>query len=133
MQQNTDSSNVNNKADIIIIGCGPAGLSFAYHFLENNKNGNFKITLFEEQDDVGGLSRTFYDNGNGTDTGGHRFFTKDKTVKDFWEKLLKHQSYPAIDDKILKRHCSFEPDGADPETTDRVMLKRKRFSKIYFY
>ena len=42
--------------DIIIIGAGPAGLATAYQLLKQNKK--LKVTILEESDSVGGISKT---------------------------------------------------------------------------
>ena len=36
------------------------------------------------------------------------------------------------DDKVLGRESTISPGGPDPEKTDRVMLRRKRISRILF-
>jgi len=69
---------------------------------------------------VGGISKTVRFQGNRLDLGGHRFFTKSDRVLDWWLNLLP-----------LERSTE-TPDGPDPETTDDVMLIRRRLSRIYF-
>ncbi len=59
------------KKKIIIIGAGPAGLTAAYELLKTNK---YNITILEESELIGGISRTVNHNGNRMDIGGHRFF-----------------------------------------------------------
>lgn len=72
---------MNKKKNIIIIGCGPAGLIAAYE-LSNNKN--FNITLVEKYNKVGGLARTEKLGENLYDIGPHRFYTKnDEIIKLF--------------------------------------------------
>lgn len=114
----------------IIIGAGPAGLSAAYNLLKENED--IKPIILEELDCVGGISRTVFYNGNGTDIGPHRLFTKNDNVLEMWEELLPLQGKAPIDDKILKRKITTSPNGPDPDETDRVMLKRKRLSRIYY-
>lgn len=114
----------------IIIGAGPAGLSAAYNFL--TKTEDVLPIIFEELDCVGGISRTVHHNGNGIDLGGHRLFSKNQEILDFWEKILPLQGKPPIDDKILGRKITVSENGPDPDETDRVMLKRKRVSRIYY-
>lgn len=41
--------------------------------------------------------------GNRMDIGGHRFFSKDKQVMDWWEKMMPLQGADAYDDKVLHR------------------------------
>ena len=114
----------------IIIGAGPAGLSAAYNFL--TKTEDILPVVLEELDCVGGISRTVHYNGNGIDLGGHRLFSKNQEILDFWEEILPLQGKPPIDDKILGRKITVSENGPDPDETDRVMLKRKRVSRIYY-
>jgi protoporphyrinogen oxidase len=118
------------KKQVIIIGAGPAGLTAAYDLLR--KSGEYKVTILEETQAVGGISRTVCHNGNRMDIGGHRFFSKDPEVNDWWEHLMPHQGQPAYDDKVLDRPVPLTEGGPDPETEDRVMLTRNRVSRIYY-
>lgn len=122
--------NKNRDKIAVIIGAGPAGLSAAYYFLKNTED--VKPIIFEELDCVGGISRTVHHNGNGIDLGGHRLFSKHQQILDFWEEILPLQGKPPIDDKILKREITVSPNGPDPDETDKVMLKRRRVSRIFY-
>ena len=113
----------------VIIGAGPAGLTAAYKLLES---GEFNVTVLESTDRIGGISQTVKYNGNRMDIGGHRFFSKDKQVVDFWLSLLPVQGSPSVDDRAFERKKDFAPDGPDPEKTDSVMLIRDRISRIYY-
>ena len=66
----------------VIIGGGPAGLTAGYELLKNSKD--YEVVILEQSDTLGGISRTVKYNGNRMDIGGHRFFSKDKQVTDFW-------------------------------------------------
>ena len=116
--------------NVVIIGAGPAGLSCAYEILKNNKN--IKVTIFEEEEMVGGISKTVNYKGNRIDIGGHRFFTKNEEVKKLWLELLPLQNKPAYDDKILNIEKKFPKKGKNPEKDDSVMLIRNRVSRIYY-
>lgn len=118
-----------NEKKVIIIGAGVAGLSAAYHLLTIS---NIKPIIIEKDSVVGGLAKTVFQDGNGTDIGGHRFFSKNDTVLKLWKNLLETAGYPAIDDIFLNRDFQIEKDGANPETSDKVFLKRKRFSRIFY-
>ena len=116
---------------VVIIGAGPAGLSCAYRILQRG-GGKYKVTILEATGEIGGISRTVRYNGNRMDIGGHRFFTKDKEVKDWWEELLPLQGAPAKDDRIRGRLEHMVPNGPDPEKEDEVMLVRQRLSRIFY-
>lgn len=117
--------------NIVIIGAGPAGLTAALELLRRNKS-EYDVTVIEETDRIGGISATVNYKGNRMDIGGHRFFSKDKQVNDWWDSLLSMQGSPSCDDIILKKEKTLNPCGPDPEKTDKVMLLRQRVSRIYF-
>ena len=118
------------KKTILIIGAGPAGLTAAYELLK--KSDEYDVTVFEESDCFGGISRTVEHNGNRMDMGGHRFFSKVPEVNAWWDELLPRQGKPAKDDKLLGRAVTLQEGGPDPEIEDRVMLRRNRVSRIFF-
>ena len=93
--------NANEKSTVAIIGGGPAGLTAAYE-LHKHSDGHHPV-VFEESDQVGGISRTVVYKGYRYDIGGHRFFTKVKPVQQLWKEVL--------------------PDD---------FLKRPRLSRIYY-
>lgn len=113
----------------LIIGAGAAGLTAAY---ELQKNSYKDITILEAEQHLGGIATTAKYHGNHMDMGGHRFFTKSKTVMDLWQELLPLQGAPAKDEILLDdRHKNY--DGTqDPEKIDDVLLKRRRVSRIYY-
>lgn len=117
------------KKKVIIIGAGPAGLSSAY---ELSKNPDFEVVILEEENFVGGISRTVEYKGNRMDIGGHRFFTKSERVNQVWDEIMPTQGEPAYDDKILGTEKKFVEGGPDPEKEEDVMLLRHRVSRIYF-
>ena len=82
--------------------------------------------------EIGGISRTVRYKNNRMDIGGHRFFSKDQRVMDWWKNLVPLQGAPSYDDKKLKREKPLEKGGPDPEKEDRVMLVRQRVSRIYY-
>lgn len=73
-----------NITDVAVIGAGPAGLSAAFVLSENQKN----TVVLEMSDQVGGISRTIERNGFRFDIGGHRFFTKDEEIDQFFKDIL---------------------------------------------
>ena len=116
--------------NVVIVGAGPAGLTAAYELLEQSKD--VKVTILEESDVIGGISRTVVHGQNRIDIGGHRFFSKSEEVNDLWTKLMPVQGSPSKDDRILGRECHTEVGGPDPDKDERVMLRRHRVSRIYY-
>lgn len=116
--------------NVIIIGAGPAGLTAADKLLENIEE--YKVTILEETEEIGGISRTVRYNGNRMDIGGHRFFSKDQEVMKYWENLMPLQGENSFDDEELKRSKPLSFGGPNPNIKDEVMLVRTRVSRIYF-
>ncbi|MBS3175053.1 NAD(P)/FAD-dependent oxidoreductase [Candidatus Woesearchaeota archaeon] len=117
----------------VIIGAGPAGLTAAYELLDKT---NIKPIIIEKSDYIGGISRTANYKGNRIDIGGHRFFSKSDKVMQWWLNILplekssgemQNISYQGQNNKIKN-----ENEGRDPKKTDKVMLIRRRKSRIYF-
>ncbi|MDF7666170.1 NAD(P)/FAD-dependent oxidoreductase [Bifidobacterium sp. ESL0745] len=120
------------KKSVAIIGGGPAGLTAAWELLKDGGADKYDVTVLEATREFGGISRTVKHNGNRMDIGGHRFFSKDDRIMDWWKNILPLQGAPSYDDKRLGRHHDLEPGGPDPEKTDKVMLKRHRVSRIFW-
>ena len=116
---------------ILIIGAGPAGLTAAYELLKD-KTGEYDVTVLEATDRIGGISQTVAYHGNRMDIGGHRFFSKDDRVTAWWRQMMPTQGAPSFDDAKLHREKTLVPGGPDPEKEDRVMLVRRRVSRIYY-
>ena len=112
----------------IIIGAGPSGLTAGLELLRKG----YHVTILEATDSVGGISKTMRHNNQRIDIGGHRFFSKDEHVMQWWKEILPVQGAPAKDDKILNRKSSLDTVGPDPELTDEVFLMRHRISRIYY-
>jgi protoporphyrinogen oxidase len=119
------------KKKAIIIGAGPAGLTAAYELVHKT---DITPIIFEMTGDIGGISKTVNYEGNRIDIGGHRFFSKSERVMQWWFNILPLQGAPSRDDLMLGRNVSLskETDAPDPERTDRVMLIRRRLSRIFF-
>lgn len=118
-----------DKQCVIIIGAGPAGLTAAYVLLKSTK---IKPIILEESEFVGGISRTAVYKKNRMDLGGHRFFTKNAQVMKIWETLAPIQGSPARDDILLNRELVWSSCGPNPETEEKVLLKRNRVSRIFY-
>ena len=120
------------KKDVIIIGAGPAGLTMAYELLKEKGNEQYNVIILEESQDIGGISKTVKYHGNRMDIGGHRFFSKDDRVMNFWSQLMPIQGKNSFDDEKLGREKPLAKGGPDPEKEDNVMLIRHRVSRIYY-
>src|ERR1022692_1465632 len=91
--------------------------------------------------------------GNRIDIGGHRFFSKSDRVMDWWLKILPLQTsekipvtiqYHGMEQAVTPQHPCYDPVpryGAsrhpsasvpDTDSEDRVMLLRRRKSRIYY-
>ena len=116
---------------IVIIGAGPAGLTAAFELLKRDAK-EYQVTILEETGVIGGISQTVRHGGNRMDIGGHRFFSKDDRVMQWWQDIMPRQGKPSFDDIKLHREKKLAKDGPDPAETDRVMLVRRRVSRIYY-
>lgn len=116
-------------AKAIIAGAGPAGLTAARELLRVNR---VTPVIFEMSDEIGGISKTVRYKGNRIDIGGHRFFSKNKQVMDWWADVMPLQGAPAADDLLLGRDLYLNSDGPDPQVENRVMLMRNRVSRIFY-
>ena len=121
---------MNEKKKVVIIGAGPAGITATCELAK--QGGDFDITLLEESQELGGISRTVRYNGNRMDIGGHRFFSKSEEVMNWWKDLMPLQGSNSFDDELLGREKPLVKGGPDPETEDVVMLLRERVSRIYY-
>lgn len=72
------------NTEVCVIGAGPAGLSAAFVLSENDR----QLVVLEMSGQVGGISRTIERDGFRFDIGGHRFFTKDDEVNEFFRRIL---------------------------------------------
>lgn len=115
---------------IIIIGAGPAGITAAYELLR--EPDQYEVLILEASDRVGGISRTVRHGGSRIDIGGHRFFSKDDRVMEWWRNILPYQGAPSKDDLLLGRDSRLVEGGPDPEKTDDIFLIRHRVSRIYY-
>ncbi len=115
---------------VVLIGAGPAGLTAAYELLVRHQG--YDVVILEKSDAIGGISKTVCHHGNRMDIGGHRFFSKDQRVMDWWQNVMPLQGAPALDDLLLHRDVPLADGGPDPQREDRVMLLRNRVSRIYY-
>ena len=119
------------KKKVLIIGAGPAGLAAAHELLARGAE-RYEVVVLEASHEVGGISRTAVHHGLRMDMGGHRFFSKEPRVVKWWHERMPLQGAPAKDDIALGREIPLAAGGPDPESCDRVMLCRRRLSRIYY-
>jgi protoporphyrinogen oxidase len=81
----TDGADPVRDMQVAILGAGPAGLA-AGHFLTSR---DVPVYVLELHDYVGGLCRTEEVNGFKFDLGGHRWFTKNKELHQWFLKLME--------------------------------------------
>jgi protoporphyrinogen oxidase len=118
----------------IIIGAGPAGLTAAYELVQRT---DIIPIVYEAGSDLGGLARTIEYKGNRIDIGGHRFFSKSQRVMKWWEQVLPLQANSEHRTVSISYHqkqvdVATNPAGPNPDQTDKVMLVRRRFSRIFY-
>lgn len=106
---------------IVIIGAGPAGLTAAYELTKYR----YEVTVLEKESQVGGISKTVIFDGNRMDLGGHRFFSKDKRVNDWWEQMLP------VNCDINDDNYAATKNNTTGKSDD-CMLIRNRLSRIYY-
>lgn len=70
---------------VIILGAGPAGLATGHEVCLNGG----KVTVLERNSFVGGLCRTIQDRGFRFDLGGHRWFSKNDDLNQWFSRLME--------------------------------------------
>lgn len=121
------------KKRAVIIGAGPAGLTAAYELLRRT---DIHPVVIEQSGEIGGISSTVNYKGNRIDIGGHRFFSKSDRVMDWWLNILPLEQAAA--DSVPAPVPNSDPNPyphsyPHSDSTDQVMLLRKRKSRIYFH
>ena len=118
----------------LIIGAGPAGLTAAYELL---KRTDVQPLVYEKTDSIGGISRTVRYKGNRMDIGGHRFFSKSDRVMDWWMAVMPVEATAdgnpqPVTYRNQRAEVRASAQAPTPDREDRVMLIRRRKSRIYF-
>ena len=124
--------------DVLVLGAGPAGITFADKIRE--LGGDFEIDIFEKSSYIGGISKTFNYKGNRIDIGGHRFFSKSDEVMQWWANkfpLLIDKKDSVNQENITYQNKKKTIKGfrlAEQSDIDsgKVMLLRNRKSRILF-
>ncbi len=79
-----DVKEMNGQEHVVILGAGPAGLATGHEICEHG----VKVTVVERNDFVGGLCNTNEANGYKFDLGGHRWFTKNEDLNNWFRRLM---------------------------------------------
>ena len=121
---------------MVIIGAGPAGLTAAWELAQA---GIRDVVVLEATRSTGGLSQSIEYKGNRIDIGGHRFFSKSDWVMDWWTRMLPLAASDSLDagDRELVlayqgKQRALHGSAEASESDARVMLVRRRLSRIYF-
>ena len=85
---------------IVIVGAGPAGLTAAWELMKD-ENCPYEVTVLEMSDAVGGMAKSVIHNGDIMDVGGHRFFSKEKMVLEWWKNIFDRKE---ATQSLLLRH-----------------------------
>lgn len=117
--------------NVVIIGAGPAGLTAAYKLLKEG-NKQYKVTVLEKAEVVGGISKSVSFNGYTVDTGIHRYFSKSNKVNELWKELIPIQNQLSYEQKISDFKPKFKKNGSNPEKDDKSMLIKERKTRIYY-
>ncbi len=75
-----------DKDHVIILGAGPAGLATGH---ELSTHDTKKVTVLERNNFVGGLCNTLEYKGYKFDLGGHRWFTKNEALNNWFRRLME--------------------------------------------
>lgn len=121
------------KSKVIIIGAGPAGLTAAYQLLSQKKE-QYQVIVLEQDNQVGGLSKTIDYKGYKIDYGPHRFFSQSTRVNHLWQILLPVQGKYSSEDLALGKKLPLSPlmDGPNPQYTNKVRLIKNRITRILY-
>jgi protoporphyrinogen oxidase len=108
---------------VVVIGGGLAGTSAAYHLLEHDP------ILFERESSVGGLCRSFKQDGFTFDCTGHLIHLRNDYVKDLVARLLpnafnSHERLASIYSKSVTTPYPFQANtyGLPPEVVKQCVM-----------
>jgi len=73
------------RQHVVVLGAGPGGLSCAHELAE----AGYRVTVLERNDWLGGLSLTTVKDGFRFDLGGHRWFTRNEALNDWFRRLME--------------------------------------------
>jgi protoporphyrinogen oxidase len=102
-----------HDAEYLILGAGLTGLACGLELVRKGA----KVILLEQEDAVGGLSRSLNKDGFVFDFGGHRFLPKNKKIEHFVSQLFNGNGMITVDRKsqiyIKDKFLSYPPDPRD--------------------
>ena len=77
-------NDMNKKEHVVILGAGPAGLATGHEL----STSGVRVSLIDRNDFVGGLCNTNDHNGYKFDLGGHRWFSKNEDLNNWFRRLM---------------------------------------------
>lgn len=83
------------KKNVFILGAGPAGLTAGYELI-HRLSSNYSVTIIEKSPYVGGLCRTIETERFLFDIGGHRYFTSDKGIEEWWKRFFTEENFNVV-------------------------------------
>lgn len=79
---------------VVIIGAGPAGLTAGYELLKQHKD--YEVLILEAEAQVGGIARTIKGKEMNFDIGGHRYFTNNPKILQWWKEMLDEKEFVSV-------------------------------------
>ncbi len=114
------------KKRVVIIGAGPAGLTAGLTILQECPN-EYEVFIIEKSSQVGGIAKTVTCGGQRFDLGGHRYFSKDEQIIDWWRSVLPEGDFLKLcrSSKIFYRHSLIDyPLSLHRETLQSLGMKQ---------
>ena len=80
-----NAKSTNSPKSVAILGAGPAGLAVGHELSQNGVD----VNVMDRNPFVGGLCVTIEDDGYKFDIGGHRWFTKNEDLNNWFRRLME--------------------------------------------
>ena len=94
-----------------ILATGPLSVAETRESVrELRKRTDIHPIVFEMTDAIGGIAQTYDYKGNRIDIGGHRFFSNNQRVMNWWFNILPLQGAPSSDNN---QHPDYHPSTAE--------------------
>lgn len=118
------------KYDVLVLGAGLTGMSFAYHYDRD-------VPLFEKENTPGGLARTLHDSGYRFDLAPHFLHLRSDYAKNLvfnelgneFERIERHSSI-FIHDKIISYPFELNLSGLDEKTRKECLAGVREINKL---